>query len=400
MYDGAVRWRELGSVSSIFLAAILIATSCTSSDESSPFEMASVSLQQEVLADGFVVPFDVAIIADDILFITDRNGRLFRYEAGALRMIAGVPTVTTFNDPGLPSILHGGLMDIEAHPDYPTTPWLYASYFADGFLRVARFQVRNDAITDLEPVFVTRTAGFYGGGARIVWQDSQHFFLNVGGSSLSTVSAPNLIAQDLSQDWGKIHRIRADGSIPDDNPVLPEQSAPTTIYSYGHRDAQGLDFDRATGTFLALEHGPKGGDELNVVQAGGNYGWPLFTYGIDYSEAQVSLLGEAEAAEVSVLPEHFWVIPTEDGGQAIAPAFLLGLRDSNFASLNGRFLLSSLHYRQLLVYDRSAATTEALPVSGRIRSAAQLPSGDVLLLRERTAVGRTDGQLLRISPAN
>jgi glucose/arabinose dehydrogenase len=268
----------------------------------------------------------------------------------------------------------------------------------EGIVRVARFQLVDDTITQLETVFATRTEGYYGNGSRIAWQDGSHFFLNIGCSTLSTVSDPILIAQDLGEDWGKIHRIRDDGAVPDDNPVLPGLSEPTTIWSYGHRDAQGLYVDRQTSELLAVEHGPKGGDEFNVIEPGQNYGWPLFSYGIDYSGVGVSTLTEDEARETTVLPEHHWTVETEDGGEAIAPAFLLGVRDSLFPEFNGRFLLNSLSFRWLLLYDRDTDVTETLDMSGRIRSAVQLPNGDLLILRERTKKGATDGAVIRIKP--
>ncbi|MEM9452763.1 MAG: PQQ-dependent sugar dehydrogenase [Myxococcota bacterium] len=390
------------SLTTVCSLALFAAAGCADDDFAtplpSPFPEASISLEYEVLTEGLAIPFDVAVLSDDEFFVTDRVGKLFRYSGGSLVEITGMPVVTTFGDPGIPAIMHGGLMDIELHPGYPDVPWLYISFFSEGFLRVERFQVQGNTATDFEPIFTSRTEGYYGNGARIVWHDDQHFFLNIGGSTLSTVSDPDLISQDLDEDWGKIHRLRDDGSIPDTNPILPELEEPTSIWSYGHRDAQGLYFDAEEDVLFAVEHGPKGGDEFNVIEPGGNYGWPLFTYGIDYSGMSVSTITEAEASETTVLPEHHWTIPTDDGGQAIAPAFLLGVRQSNFGAWNGKFLLSSLFYRWLLLYDRQTDTTEALPLTGRIRSAAQLPGGNILILRERTRADSTDGQLIRLSP--
>ena len=364
----------------------------------SPFPESTVAFEQEVLATGFEIPFDVAIVGEDDFFVTDRIGKLFRYTDGEVIEIKGVLPVTTFRDPGLKAILHGGLMDVALHPAYPETPWIYLAHYQRDTLRVFRVQVEGDRISEQEEIFATRTPGYYGNGSRIVWEDDDHFFLNVGGSTLSTESNPVLVAQDLAEDWGKIHRLRADGSVPDDNPIFDGLDAPLSIYSYGHRDSQGLWRDPDTGDLFGLEHGPKGGDEFNRILPGRNYGWPLFTYGIDYSGARVSTLTEEEAAETTVLPEHYWTVETSDGGQAIAPAFLLGIRDSNFDAWNGKYLLSSLFYRWLLVYDRDTDLTEAIPVTGRIRSAAQLPSGDLLVLRERTSLGAADGQLIRLSP--
>ena len=364
----------------------------------SPFEVSEIALRQQVLVEGLAIPFDVAIISDDDFFVTDRIGKLYRYQNGQLRTIARTPRVSTFEDPGISVILHGGLMDVALHPNYPVVPWVYLSYFVDGYLRVTRVEIRGDVISRTEPIFATRTRGYYGNGARIVWQDAEHFFLNIGGSVFSTISKPNRLAQNFEEDWSKIHRLRADGAIPADNPILPDMDSPTSIWSYGHRDAQGLHYDADSDVLYSVEHGPKGGDEFNVIQSGGNYGWPLFSHGIDYSGLAVSTFTEGWAARTTVLPEHYWTIETNDGGQSIAPAFLLRLRDSNFTDWNGKFLLSSLHYRWLLLFDRQTRQTQSLPVTGRIRSAAQLSNGDLLVLRERTSRSRNNGQLLVISP--
>ena len=364
-----------------------------------PFpEDTRVALREQVLAEGFEIPFDVAILDDDTFLVSDRVGRLVRYDDGTVTEIQGLPEVTTFPDPGLPAMLHGGLMDVALHPLYPDEPWIYLSYLSEeGFLKVDRFQLRDDTAVSFEPVFKSRGPGYYGNSSRIVWQDDRHFFLNIGGSTLSTVSDPILVAQDLNNDWGKLHRLTDDGRIPADNPLLPARDQPTSIWSYGHRDVTGLWQDPATKEWLAVEHGPKGGDEFNVITRGKNYGWPLFTYGIDYSGAKISLISEKEAAATTVLPEHTWTIATEDGGQAIAPAFLLGVRESALPALNGRFLLSSLAFRWLLVYDRDTRETRTLPVSGRLRNAAQLPDGRILVLRERTGPFASDGQVIALS---
>ena len=382
------------------LALLTLGNAC---DWGTPFplpfpEDTQVELREQVLAEGFEIPFDVAIVDDDTFLVSDRVGRLVRYDEGAVTEILGLPEVTTFPDPGIPAMLHGGLMDVELHPLYPDEPWVYVSYHSKGgFLKVDRFQLRGDTAIAFETVFKSRGPGYYGNSSRIVWQDDRHFFLNIGGSTLSTVSDPILVAQDLNNDWGKIHRLADDGGIPADNPVWPSQAEPSSIWSYGHRDATGLWREPDTGEWLAVEHGPKGGDEFNAIVRGGNYGWPLFSYGIDYSGARVSLISEERAAATTVLPEHTWTVATKDGGQAIAPAFLLGVRDSALPALNGRFLLSSLAYRWLLVYDRETRETRTLPVSGRLRNAAQLPDGRILVLRERTGPFASDGQVIVLS---
>ena len=231
---------------------------------------------------------------------------------------------------------------------------------------------------------------------RIAWEDSIHFFLNVGNSDLSTRTNPFLYAQDLHDDAGKIHRLMDDGSIPADNPVFDSFTSPTTIWSYGHRDVQGLFFDESTRTLFGVEHGPKGGDEFNVIEKGKNYGWPLFTYGINYDGAVVSLISEDSAATFTAFPEHYWTVPTYDGGQAIAPACLLKVNRSTISDWNDYFLFGSLAYRRLMKYNRETNETFGLTIEGRIRTIKQLPSGDIIALIERNDLRLSNGMIIRI----
>lgn len=354
----------------------------------------------DTLATGLEVPYGIEILDEEEYLMTDRAGKLFRFSAGELQEISGMPTVKNFTDPGIPLILHGGLMDITVHPGYPAVSWIYVSYLGtDDKARVSRVKLQGNQAVDMETIFETSSGILFGNNARMTWQDSSHFFLNIGGSALSTVSNPILTSQDLNESWGKIHRLNDDGSIPADNPIFPGFTEPLSIWSFGHRDATGLWYEQSSETLFALEHGPKGGDEFNIVEKGNNYGWPLFTYGIDYSGVQVSTISERDASQITVLPEYFWTVETNDGGQAIAPSFLLRADGSNVSDWNGQFLLGSLHYRRVFLFDRNSKTTTALPITGRVRNMVQLPSGDFIALIERTKVGETNGVLVRISRA-
>ena len=364
----------------------------------SPYPISDDAFSMETIVDGFTIPYGLAIINENEYLITDRIGKLFHFKEGDLTEIKGIPEVLTFIDPGIPAIMHGGLMDVSLHPDYPEVAWVYISYLSDeGLAKVARMQIANNRATHMETVFTTRTEGYYGNGMRIVWEDGEHFFLNIGGSTFSTNTHPILISQDLKEDWGKIHRLNDDGSIPTDNPILAGMTTPTTIWSYGHRDSQGLYYDKTNNILFGVEHGPKGGDELNIIKAGGNYGWPIFTYGINYDGAGVSTITEEEAAKTTILPEHFWTVPTADGGQAIAPACVLKVNGSNIAEWNDHFLIGSLAFRRLFKYNRDTDQTYGLNIEGRVRTIKQLPSGDIIALLERNDLNRSNGRIVRIS---
>jgi glucose/arabinose dehydrogenase len=201
--------------------------------------------------------------------------------------------------------------------------------------------------------------------------------------------------QDLRADVGKIHRLTADGQIPRGNPILPGASEPSTIWSYGHRNPQGLYYDASERTLYAIEHGPLGGDELNTVRAGANYGWPLFSYGLNYDGTRVSDMSESAARSVSILPVKFW--GPED---RVAPSGLLFVEGSQFASWNGAFLFGALRPQHLLRYDPVTNETEiVLRNVGRVRDVAQLPSGKLLIAVDAGTPKSSDrGRIIELSP--
>lgn len=363
----------------------------------SPYPISLDNFTTDTLTSGLVIPFGIGILGKEDYLISDRIGKIFRFKNSSLKEIKGAPEVLTFDDPGLPMIIHGGLMDLSLHPQYPEVPWVYIAYFApDSKAKVARFQLIDNEVRLMEVIFSSSTEGYYGNGMRIVWQDDTHFFLNIGSSAFTTLANPILVPQDLNEDWGKIHRLNQDGSIPSDNPIIDENIGISSIYSYGHRDVQGLVFDKETQTLYGIEHGPKGGDELNIITPGGNYGWPIFTYGIHYDGQKISSVSEDSAKEISILPEHYWTVPTNDGGQAIAPSSAILVEKSNFPEWNGHFLIPSLAFRRLLKYNPKTKETFGLYLEGRIRDLVQEEDGNILLLVERNNLNTENGMLIRV----
>ncbi len=386
-----------GIVASLLLICLLSCTDTRIQVPNSPYPISKDSYTLDTLAQGFTIPYGIAIVEDNEYFITDRIGSMFHFKNGNQTEITGMPEVTTFGTPEIPAVMHGGLMDVSIHPNYATNAWIYISYLAsDGLAKVSRLKIQNHTATQFETIFTTRAQNYAGNGMRIVWEDDTHFFLNVGSSNFSTKANPFLNAQDLQDDSGKIHRILEDGSIPADNPVFDGFKSPTTIWSYGHRDSQGLYFDTSTSTLFGLEHGPKGGDEFNIIEKGKNYGWPLFTYGINYDGAPVSMISKDSAATFTTFPEHTWTVMTDDGGQAIAPSCLLKVQGSTISNWNGHFVFGSLAYRRLLKYNRETDETFGLNIEGRVRTIKQLPSGDLIALIERNDLNTSNGMIVRI----
>lgn len=364
----------------------------------SPYPISNDSFSLDTIAQGFTVPYGIAIVKENEYFLTDRIGKMFHIKDGNQTEIAGMPEIVTFGTPGIAAIMHGGLMDVSLHPNYSSNSWIYISYLdADGLAKVSRLKIENKTATQFETIFATRNENYTGNGMRIVWEDDLHFFLNIGNSDWSSSTNPVLHAQDFNNDAGKIHRLMEDGNIPSDNPVFESSTSPTSIWSYGHRDVQGLYFEESSNTLFGIEHGPKGGDEFNIIEKGKNYGWPLFSNGINYDGAWVSTISEDSAATFTVFPEYYWTVPTNDGGQAVAPACLLKVTESSISDWNDYFLFGSLAFRRLMKYNRKTNETFGLNIEGRVRTIKQLPSGDIIAAIERNDLSKSNGMLIKIS---
>jgi glucose/arabinose dehydrogenase len=338
---------------------------------------------ERVLASGYWIPDGIAVIGEDEFLFADRKGAVYHYVRGAVSAVRGLP-------PSKTSDIYGGLLDVSLHPSFRDSRLVYIAYNDASFdLSVARFELRDDRAENLSVIYKSKEFSI---GSRIEWEDPSHFFLSFGvGGDPYPAPGP----QDLGSDVGKIHRLTADGQIPPDNPVFPHALKPSTIWSYGHRNPQGLYYDSLKRRLYAVEHGPLGGDELNVVVAGGNYGWPLFSYGLNYNRTRVSDMSESDASAVSVLPLKHW---TPDF--RVAPSGLLFVENSQFTAWNGAFLLGALNPQHLLRYDPARdETTIVLRRVGRVRDIAQLPSGKLLIAVDAGSPKSSDrGRIIQLSP--
>jgi glucose/arabinose dehydrogenase len=255
-------------------------------------------LVAERTAGPFNVPWSVAPLPDGSFLVTERPGHLQHVRPGiGTQEVRGVPPVLFVG--------HGGLLDVAVDPDYADNGMIYMSYLqgeeSASIVKVlsAKLDPNNEALLDEKVIF----EGSPGPkpellGGRLALTGDGYLFLSLGDRW------ERESAQDLSNTAGTIIRIKTDGSIPDDNPFVTVAGARPEIWSYGHRNPQGLAFDRATGELWSDEHGPQGGDELNLVVRGGNYGWPIATFGVDYSGRAIAINSEEPG---TILPVHYWV---------------------------------------------------------------------------------------------
>ena len=332
----------------------------------------------EVLADGFVNPYAIAVINENEYLITERVAGLYHYVDGELTELGGIPDSEIFDSRGT---IVGGVMDVSLHPDFASNGFVYLAYLdMENTMSVARFNFADREVEDVEVIF---DSDFGSIGSAFAWQDADHFFVSQGITSLEA-------GQDLTHDGGTIHRLTADGSVPDDNPVFDGFDGPTSIWSYGHRVNQGLLVDG--GVLYATEHGDSAGDEFNVIEGGANYGWPNITSGRFRD-------GNPPAADDGLLasaidPLVTWPTVT------LAPTGLMRVNNSNFPELDGRFLTGALVATALVSIDVDTAETSILiDDTGRVRDIDQLPGGDLIMAVEAPLTGPPNGQIVRLSPA-
>lgn len=270
----------------------------TGPDSEAGFILAEGDLAAIRTAGPFQVPWSLGLLPDGSFLVTERPGRLQHVRLNA-------DTIAVRNTPSVLYKGHGGLLDVAIDPEFETNGLIYLSYLQGeetaSTMRVmrARFDTDTDALTDTEVIFESSPGPSLDQiGGRLALTGDGYLFLSLGDRW------DGARAQDLSDTAGSIVRIRTDGGIPEDNPFRNTPGARPEIWSYGHRNPQGLAFDRATGKLWSDEHGPQGGDELNLIRPGANYGWPLATFGTGY---QGQALGVNSHQPGTELPVHYWV---------------------------------------------------------------------------------------------
>ncbi len=360
------------------MTIISVIVSC-GDDEQVAFEGA------EVLATGFTIPWAIEVLGEEEYLISERLGTLFYYDRGELTPLPNIPEVATVSDRYL---TYGGLMDVSLHPNFQSNQLVYIAFVGSDYtMRVARFQFQSPNVRNFEVIFETNAFSI---GSRIAWQNDTHFFVSQG-SGGNPYPEPG--SQDLQSDVGKIHRLTWEGEVPADNPIFEGFTQPTSIWTYGHRDPQGLYYDAEENILYQNEHGPMGGDEMNIIVKGENYGWPLFSYGLNYDGTPVSSMTEAEAGDISQLPIVQWT-------PSIAPSCLTKVLASNFSEYNGTFLMGALAEQSIVKYDLVSSQSERLWEGiGRVRDIAELPGGDLVILIDKgSPIGENEGRLVKLTP--
>jgi glucose/arabinose dehydrogenase len=315
------------------------------------------------------------------MLITERKGEILIFENDKFtgQKVQGLPAVYANGQ--------AGLLDITAHPNYAQNGWIYISYAkpvpGGGATTIARFKLNGNTATSFEDLIVT-TPAWNGGthyGSRIVF-DKDNFLYITNGERGSQNNA-----QNLSNSHGKVHRIHDDGRIPTDNPFVNTANAVPSIWTYGNRNPQGMIYDKANNRIWAVEHGPRGGDELNLIEKGNNYGWPVITYGINYNGTPITEITEKEGMEQ---PVKYWV-------PSIATCGMTLISSDRYPAWKGNILVAALAATHIarVEMDGTRATDEEklLQGIGRVRQVSQSPDGYIYAITEGT------GLLIKLLPA-
>ena len=329
------------------------------------------------VADGFANPWSIAFLPSGEILVTERAGRLRVIRDGQLSPapVAGLPRIRTGGQ--------GGLLDVVPHPQYASNRLIYISYSkpnadsTEGTTAVARARFENDRLVDLQEIFEARvwSQGRGHHGSRLAFDRAGYLFISLGDRQVppsgDLAAHP---AQDLSNHFGKIIRLHDDGRVPEDNPFVARADARPEIFSYGHRNVQGLAIHPVTGDILATEHGPQGGDELNVIVPGRNYGWPVIGYGVNYRTG--STIHSATHRDGMDQPMHLWV-------PSIGTSGLIVYTGDKFPEWRGNVFSGGLVGEQLVrltIDGRRVLNEEKLAQRmGRIRDVRQGPDGFIYL---------------------
>ncbi|MEZ5040567.1 MAG: PQQ-dependent sugar dehydrogenase [Saprospiraceae bacterium] len=361
-YDTTFTDKEVEDLASFILEGIKNLDRYSFSKKPDPntvFKAEDLSYRLETVTTGVDVPWGMTFLPNGDMLITDRNGKLYRQQkAGKLQPIGGVPAVAAEGQ--------GGLLDIELHPKFAENNWLYISYSkphdtesGKATTAIMRATLQGNALVEQKLLFEalpysTRRHHY---GSRLEFDKKGYLYFSVGDRG-DRDNNP----QNLDNHCGKIHRIHDDGRIPKDNPFINTPGAMPSIYSYGHRNPQGVAMNPATGDIWENEHGPRGGDEVNIIAKGKNYGWPVISYGINYNATTFTEKTEQEGMEQPVL---YW-IPSIG---ACGMTFVTGDR---YPGWKGAALVGSLRFQYLnlckVVGNKIVKEELLLPNIGRLRS--------------------------------
>ena len=322
-------------------------------------------------------PWGMTWMPDGSMLITEKGGELIHFKNGEKILIENLPDIYVRGQ--------GGFLDVALHPDYANNGWIYFTHASregggdGGNTKLIRAKLDGNKLTNIESLYKAMPNSTKGQhfGSRIAFDAQGYVYFSVGDRGNRDVNP-----QDIKRDNGKIYRLHDDGRIPSDNPFVGVAGAKEAIYSYGHRNPQGMDVHPLTGDIWTHEHGPKGGDEVNIIKKGANYGWPVISYGVNYSGTSFTDKTEQEGMEA---PLHYWV-------PSIAPCGMAFVNGDKFPQWKNDLLVGSLkfNYVELLKLDgdRVIGREKIADGIGRVRNVRIGPNGYIYIALEGQGIVR------------
>lgn len=359
----------------IFTIAMLIG--CGAGKPDIPVSHSVDDFEVETVVEGIDVPWGMTWLPNGDMIITNRAGTLHRFSEGQLYDITGVPEVHANGQ--------GGLLDVEIHPNYEENGWLYLTYSSlDGGgegsnTALMRAQLEGNTLIEKEVLYKAEpnTGRGVHYGSRIEFDRDGYLYFTIGDRGNRDVNP-----QDLSRDGGKVYRLNDDGSIPEDNPYVDDEGAISAIYSYGHRNPQGMAMNPNSGDIWTHEHGPRGGDEVNIIRPADNYGWPVISYGINYNGTEFA---EDTARAGMEQPVWYW-------DPSIAPSGMTFVTSDKYPGWNGDLIVGSLKFAYLVLCDVEGNEIVGEEILfegiGRVRNVKQGPDGYIYVATEGSGIKR------------
>jgi len=354
-----------------YLFVVMATVSCAQQSKNEVESPESIVFSTETVVDGLNNPWGMVFLPDNSILVSEKSGKLIRAINGKKTEITGLPDIYARGQ--------GGLLDLELHPDYKNNGWLYFSYASEegagdgGHTAIMRAKLNGNTLTNKELLYkaspnTTKGQHF---GSRLEFDDDGFLYFSIGERG-----ARDKNPQDLTRDGGKIYRLHVDGRIPSDNPFVGTENAKTAAYTYGNRNPQGMLKHPETGAIWIHEHGPRGGDEINIIKKGANYGWPVITYGINYSGTSITDKTEMDGMEQ---PIHYWV-------PSIAPSGMTFVTSDKYKGWKGSLLVGSLSFQYLERLEFSGNTVtkreKLMEKIGRVRNVRQGPDGFIYVAVE------------------
>ena len=337
----------------------------------------SQTKEYDLIVPDLINPWGFTFLPDNSILITEKEGKLIHFKNGKKTEIQNLPKIYVRGQ--------GGFMDVELHPNYKENNWIYFTYASQdgggkgGNTTLMRAKLTGNQLINKKVLYKANPNSKRGQhfGSRIAFDKYNHVYFSIGDRGNRDQNP-----QDITRDCGKIYRLNDDGSIPKDNPFVNTKGAKKAIYSYGHRNPQGMEINPFTNQIWAHEHGPRGGDEINIIQKGKNYGWPKASFGINYSGTKFT---EKTSIRGMENPIHYWT-------PSIAPSGMAFINSDKYGKWKGNLLVGSLKFQYLsrciLKGNKVFKEVKLLKDIGRVRSIEQSLDGYIYVGIENLGIVR------------